>query len=148
MKVPTPVMIYDLFLEILDNDSDDEFDYDFIDDGEMAGEYASLFTPQQSTTEYDPAIQIATKPQTINHPYHFHLESYKHLINFAKSDPAASEFIGSLLNEYLQKMVEFTTAIGPVETPVAELPMTHDFAHLPTAKITSSHCPMHLVTVK
>jgi hypothetical protein len=29
----------------LGNDSDDKFDYDFIDDGEMAGEYASLFTP-------------------------------------------------------------------------------------------------------
>jgi hypothetical protein len=41
-------------------------------------------------------------PQTINHPYHFHLEAYTHLINFAESDPAARDFIGSLLNENLQ----------------------------------------------
>jgi hypothetical protein len=36
----------------------------------------------QSTTEYAAAIQLATTPQTINHPYRFHLEAYKHLLNF------------------------------------------------------------------
>jgi hypothetical protein len=46
MKSPTPVMIDECFPERLDDDSDDEFDYNFIDDDEMAGEYASLFTPQ------------------------------------------------------------------------------------------------------
>jgi hypothetical protein len=107
----------------------------------MAGEYASLFTPQQSTTEYAAAIQLATIPQTINHPYRFHLEAYTHIINFAESDTVASVFLGSLLNENLQKMVEFTTARGLVETPVSESHMTHAFAHRPTAVITSSHSP-------
>jgi hypothetical protein len=69
------------------------------------------------------------------------LEAYTHLINFTESDPAASDFLGSLLNENLQKMVEFTTAIGIVETTVAESPTIHDFDHRPTAVIKSSHCP-------
>jgi hypothetical protein len=69
------------------------------------------------------------------------LEAYKQLIIFTESDPAASGFLGSLLNENLQKMVEFTTARRLVETPVAESPMTHAFDHIPTAVITSSHCP-------
>jgi hypothetical protein len=68
----------------------------------MADEYASLLTPQQSTTEYAAAIQLSTTPQTNNRPYHFHLEAYKHLINFTESDPASSDFFGSLLNENLQ----------------------------------------------
>jgi hypothetical protein len=107
----------------------------------MAGEYVSLFTPQQSTTEYAPAIQLATAPQTINHPYRFHLEAYKHLTNFAEFNPEASDFLGYWLNENLQKMVEFTKSRGLVETPVAESPITHACTHRPTAVITSSHCP-------
>jgi hypothetical protein len=101
----------------------------------------AYYPPQQSTTDYATAIQLAITPQTINHPYRFHLEAYKHLINFTESDPAVSDFIGSLLNDNLQKMVEFTTARGLVETPVAELPMTHVFSHRPTAVITTYHCP-------
>jgi hypothetical protein len=62
MKAPTPVVMDECFPERLDDYSDDEFGYDFIDDGEMTGEYASLFTPQQSTTEYAAAIQLSTTP--------------------------------------------------------------------------------------
>jgi hypothetical protein len=70
------------------------------------------------------------------------LEAYKHLINFAESDMAESDFLGSLLNENLQKMAEFSAARGIAETPYAESPMTHAFAHRPTAVITTSpHCP-------
>jgi hypothetical protein len=36
-KPPTPVIIDECFPERLDDNSDDEFDYDIIDDGEMAG---------------------------------------------------------------------------------------------------------------
>jgi hypothetical protein len=75
MKAPTPVMMDDCFPDRLDDNSDKEFDYEFIDDGEMTGEYYSLFVPQQSTTEYVAAIQLAIMPQTINHPYRFHLEA-------------------------------------------------------------------------
>jgi hypothetical protein len=47
-----------------------------------------------------------------------------------------------LLNENIQKMVEFTISMGLVETPIAESPTLHAFAHRPTAVITtSSHCP-------
>jgi hypothetical protein len=141
MKALSPVMMDELFPERLDEDSDDEFDYNFIDGGDMAGEYSSIVIPQQSTTEYAAAIQLSTTPQTINHPYRFHLEAYKHLINITESNPAASDFLGSLLNEKFQKMVEFTTARELVETPVAESPMTPAFAHHPTAVITYSHCP-------
>jgi hypothetical protein len=105
------------------------------------GEYSSLFTSQQSTTEYAASIQLATTPQSTNNPYRFHLEAYKHLINFAKSDPRASRILGLLLNDNLQKMVEFTTENGLVETPLAESPITNVFSHLPTAVITLSHCP-------
>jgi hypothetical protein len=119
MKAPSSVIMDECSPEILDDDSDDEFDYNFIDDGDMDGQYASLFTPQQSKTEFAAAIQLATTPQTINHPNCFHLEAYKHLINFMESDPAASDFLVSLLNDNLKKMVEFTTTRGLVEPPVA-----------------------------
>jgi hypothetical protein len=69
------------------------------------------------------------------------LEVYKHLINFAESVQAASDFLVSLLNENLQKMVDFTTSIGLVEIPVAEPPLTHVFAHRPNAVIPPPPCP-------
>jgi hypothetical protein len=127
--------------ERVDDDSKVEFQYNFINYGAVAGEYSSLFTPQQSTTEYAASIQLATMPKSTNNPYHFHLEAYKHLINLAELDPKASCFLGSLLNENLQKMVEFTMASGILESPIAESPTTHAFAHRPTTVITSSHCP-------
>jgi hypothetical protein len=89
-------MMDECFHERLDEDTND--DYAYIYDVPVAGEYASLFGPEQSTTEYSAAIQLSTTPQTIDHPSHFHLEAYKHLINFAESDPTASCFLGSLLN--------------------------------------------------
>jgi hypothetical protein len=110
-------------------------------DGALAGEYSSLFTSQQSTTQYAASIQLATTQQSTNNPYCVHLEAYKHLINFAESDPKVSCFLGSLLNDNLQNIVEFTTASRLVETPIAESPTTHAFFHRPTAVITSSHCP-------
>jgi hypothetical protein len=51
-------MMDECFPEKLHNDSD--ADYDFIYDGPVAGEYDSLFSPQQSTTEYAEAIQLST----------------------------------------------------------------------------------------
>jgi hypothetical protein len=48
-------------------------------------------------------------PKSTNNQYRFHLEAYNHLINFAESDPKVSSFLGSLLNDNLQKMVELTT---------------------------------------
>jgi hypothetical protein len=47
MKAPTPAMMDEFFPERLDNDSDHKFDYAFIGDGEVAGEYASLFAPRK-----------------------------------------------------------------------------------------------------
>jgi hypothetical protein len=70
------------------------------------------------------------------------LEAYRHLINFAESDLKASLFLGLLLNDNIQKMVEFTMARGFVGTPVGESQTTHAFSHRPTPVITSSsHCP-------
>jgi hypothetical protein len=37
MKAPSPVLMDECFPERLNDDRDDEFDYDFIDDGEMDG---------------------------------------------------------------------------------------------------------------
>jgi hypothetical protein len=62
MKAPTLVMMGECFPERLNEDSDDEFEYEFVDYWEMAGENTSLFNPQQSTTEYAAAIQLATTP--------------------------------------------------------------------------------------
>jgi hypothetical protein len=81
-----------------------------------------MLTSQQSTTKYAAAIQLSTMPQSTNNPYRFHLEAYKHLINFAESDPKASCFLGSLLNDNLQNIIEFITENGLVETPLAESP--------------------------
>jgi hypothetical protein len=50
MRAPSPVMMDECLPERRDDDIDEEFDYDFINDGAVAGEYSSLFTPQQSTT--------------------------------------------------------------------------------------------------
>jgi hypothetical protein len=91
--------------------------------------------------EYAAAIQLSTTPQSTNNPYRFHLKAYKHLIIFSESDPRASSFLGSLLNDNLQNMVEFTTENGLVETPLAERPITNVFSHRPTAVIASSHYP-------
>jgi hypothetical protein len=101
MRVSSAVMRDACFPENIHDDSD--FDYDFVYDGPVVGEHDSLFSTQKSTTEYAAEIQLATKPQNINHPYRYHLEAYKHLINFAETDPAASRFLGSLLNQNIQK---------------------------------------------
>jgi hypothetical protein len=135
----SPVMMDECFPENIHDDSD--FHYDFVYDGPAVGEYDSLLNPKKSTAEYAAAIQLATTPQIINHPYHYHLEAYTHLIKFLETDPATSHFLGSLLNEKLQKMVEFTTARGLVETRIAESSTSHAFIHRPTEVITSSHCP-------
>jgi hypothetical protein len=110
MKAQSPVMMDESFPLRLEEDIEEEFYYNLANESSpVMGEYSSLFTSQQSTAEYAAAIQFATTPQSTNNPYLFHLEAYKHLINFAESDPKASSFIGSLLNGNLQKMVEFTT---------------------------------------
>jgi hypothetical protein len=92
MRASSKVMMDGCFPENIHDDSD--FDYDFVYDGPVVGEYDSLFSPQTSTTEYAAAIQLATTSQTINHRYRYHLEAYKHLINFVETDPAASRFLG------------------------------------------------------
>jgi hypothetical protein len=125
-----------------EEDSEEQFYYGLANDSSpVAGEYASLFSSQQSTTEYAAAIQLATTPQSTNNSYRFHLEAYKHLIYFSDSDSRKSIFLGMLLNNNLQNMVEFTTKNVIVETPIAESPITNAFSHRPTAVITSSHCP-------
>jgi hypothetical protein len=93
-RASSPVMLDECFPENIHDDSD--FNYDFVYDGPVVGEYNSLFSPQKSTTEYAAAIQLATTPQTINHPYRYHLEAYKYLVNLVETDPAASCFLGSL----------------------------------------------------
>ena len=141
MTAPSPVMMDECFPERLEDYSPGQFEFDFLNDGAVSGEYSSLFSPQQSVTEYASAIQLATTPQAMHNPYRYHLEAYKHLINFAESGPDASKLLGELLNKNLADMVEFTTLRGLVETPVAKSPTTHAFAHRPTAVLTSSHCP-------
>jgi hypothetical protein len=141
MKAQSPVMMDESFPVRLEEDSEEKNYYNLANESSpVMGEYSSLFISQQSTTEYAAAIQSATTPQSTNNPYRFHLEAYKHLIIFSKSDPRASRFLRSLLNYNLQKMVEFTTEKGLVETPLAEIPTTNAFSHHPTAVITSSHC--------
>jgi hypothetical protein len=142
MNAQSPVIMDESFPVILDEDSEEDVYYNFVNEScPLVGEYSSLFTSQQSTTENAAATQLATTPQSTNNPYHFHLEALKHLINFAESDPKASCFLVSLLNDNLQNLVEFTTENGHVENPLAESPTTHAFSHRPTAVITSSQCP-------
>jgi hypothetical protein len=106
MKAQSPVMMDEPFPVRQEEDSVEEFYYSLANDSSpVVGEYTSLFSSQQSTTEYPAAIQLATIPQSTNNPYRFHLEAYKHLINFAESDPRASSFLGMLLNDHHQKMV-------------------------------------------
>jgi hypothetical protein len=110
MKAQSPVMMDESFPVKLEEDSVEEFYYNLANESSpVVGEYLPLFTSQQWTTEYAAEIQLATTPQSINNPYHFQLEAYTHLLNFDESDPRASSFLGSLLNDNLQKMVEFTT---------------------------------------
>jgi hypothetical protein len=58
MRASSPVMTGECFPENIHDDSDG--DYDFIYDGPVDSEYDSLFGPQQSTTEYDASVQLAT----------------------------------------------------------------------------------------
>jgi hypothetical protein len=104
MKAQSPVMMDEFFPVRLEEDSEEEFYYNLANESSPAvGEYSSQPMSQQSKAE------LTTTPQSTNNPYRFHLEAYKHLISFVESDPRASSFIGSLLNDNLQKMVEFTT---------------------------------------
>jgi hypothetical protein len=131
-KAQSPVMMDESFPVRLDEDSEEEFYYNFANESSsVVGEYSSLLTSQQSTTKYAAAIQLATTSQSTNNPYRFQLEAYTHLINFAESDPKASCFLGSLWNGNLQKMVEFTTENGLVETPLEESPTTYAFFSSP-----------------
>jgi hypothetical protein len=54
------------------------------------------------------------KPSTINHqpPLPFPIGSLQTHHHFSESDLAASDFLWSLLNDNIQKMVEFTTGRG------------------------------------
>jgi hypothetical protein len=110
MKAQSPVIMDESFPVRLEENSEEDFYYNLANKSSLVvGEYSSLFTSQQSTTEYAAAIQLATTQQSTNNPYRFHLKAYKHLINFAESDPRSSSYLGSLLNVNLQKLVEFTT---------------------------------------
>jgi hypothetical protein len=87
-------MMDEYFPVRLDKDSEEEFYYNLANESNpVVGEYSSLFTSQQSTTKYVAAIQLATTPQSTNNPYCFHLEAYKHLINFSESDLKESCFL-------------------------------------------------------
>jgi hypothetical protein len=91
IKAQSPVMMDESFPVRLDEDSEEEFYYNFVNGSSpVVEEYSSLLTSQQSTTEYSAAIQLATTPQSTNNPCRFHLEAYKHLINFSESDPKVS----------------------------------------------------------
>jgi hypothetical protein len=110
IKAQSPVMVDESFPVRLKEDSEEEFYYNLANESSpVVREYSSLFISQQSKTEYAAAIQLATTPKSTSNPYRFHLEAYKHLINSAKSDPKARCFFGSLLNDNIQKMVEFIT---------------------------------------
>jgi hypothetical protein len=86
MKAQSPVMMDESFPVRLGEDREEYFYYNLVNESSpVVGKYSSIFTSQQSTTKYDAAIQLATTPQSTNNPYHFHLEAYKHLINFAES---------------------------------------------------------------
>jgi hypothetical protein len=77
----------------LEEDSEEEFYHNLANErSPVVGEYSSIFTSQQSTTEYAAAIKLATTPQSTNNPYRFQLEAYKHLIIFSDSDPKSSSF--------------------------------------------------------
>jgi hypothetical protein len=61
MNAQSPVMMDEPFPVRREEDSEEEFHYDLeTESSPVVGEYASLFTSQQSTTEYAAAIQLAT----------------------------------------------------------------------------------------
>jgi hypothetical protein len=134
MKAHSSVMMDESFPVRLEEDREEEFSNNLANESShVVGEYSSIFTSQQLTVSQNTTIH--------KQPIPFPLRSIHTHNHCFESDPKASCFLGSLLNGNLQKMVEFTTENGLVETPLAVSPITKKFPHRPTAVITSSHCP-------
>jgi hypothetical protein len=69
MKAQSPVMMDEPFPVRHEEYSEEEFYYGLENESSpVVGEYASIFTSQQSTTLYAAAIQLATTPQSTNNP--------------------------------------------------------------------------------
>ena len=113
--------------------------------GVPPSEYSQLLSQQSLTSEYADAIHLATTPQGggRHNPYRFHLESYKQLTNYARCDPKASDFLGSLLQDNLQKMVEFTRNQDVVAFPLSQSTSSRGVCHGPTSAITKSLVSSH-----
>jgi hypothetical protein len=93
IKAHYPVMMDESFPVRLEDDSEEEFYYNLANESNpVVGEYSSLFSSQQSRTEYAAAIQLSTTPQSTNNPYHHYLEAYKHLLNFCRIRPKSEQF--------------------------------------------------------
>jgi hypothetical protein len=94
-------------------DSDDGFEVHF--DSNFS-EYYLMSNMRYKETKYSQELRLAASPvpKVFMH-YHYHMESYKILINYAQTHPKANEYLKEVTKDSISKMVKFTTEIGMAE---------------------------------
>jgi hypothetical protein len=71
---------------------------------------------QYKETTYSQELKLATSPvSNVLMPNHYHMESYKTLINYAQAHPKANEYLKEVMKDSITKMFRFTTESGMVD---------------------------------
>jgi vacuolar-type H+-ATPase subunit D/Vma8 len=71
---------------------------------------------QYKETKYSQELKLATSPvSNVFMPYHYHMESYKTLINYAQTHPKSNEYLKEVMKDSIANMVRFKTESGMVE---------------------------------
>jgi hypothetical protein len=84
-------------------------------------EYDLMENRQYKETKYSQELKLATSPvSNVFMPFHYHMESYKTLINYAQTHPKANEYLKEVIKDSISKMVKFTTESGVVESTAVD----------------------------
>jgi hypothetical protein len=73
-------------------------------------EYDLMTNRQYKEMKYSHELKSATSPvSNVCMPYRYHMESYKTLINYARTHPKENEYLKEVTKDSIAKMVKFTT---------------------------------------
>jgi hypothetical protein len=99
----------------------DEFSYDnTVQFDPNYSEYDLMANRQYNETQYSQELKLATSPvSNACMPYHYHMESYKTLINYTQTYPKANEYLKEVMKESIGKMIKFTNGSGMVASAVS-----------------------------
>jgi hypothetical protein len=108
--------------------------------------YDLMADRQYKETKYSQELKLATSPvSNVFVHYHYHMESYKTLINYAQSHPRANEYLKEVMKDSISKIVRFTIESGMVDcaavgdTKINKSRIKHRLPHIMGVRIVSSH---------